>query len=52
MEEVSSSAIGWIGIVCIYVPFICIICMDVPNWTRTKQKHGGHLKLLRIVKEL
>jgi len=49
--RVSSRAIGWIGIVCICVPFICIICTDVTNWTKTKQKHGGHLKQLRIVKE-
>ena len=37
--RVSSRAIGWIGIVCICVPFICIICTDVTNWTKTKQKH-------------
>jgi hypothetical protein len=33
--RVSSSAIDWIGIVCIYVPFICIMCTDVANWTKT-----------------
>ena len=49
--RVSSRAIGWIGIVCICVPFIFIICTDVTNWTKSKQKHGGHLKKLRIVKE-
>ena len=49
--RVSSSAIGWIGIVCICVPFICIMCMDVTNWTKTKQKHGDHLKQARIMKE-
>jgi len=49
--RVSSSAIGWIGIVCICVPFMCITCMDVTNWTKTKQRHEGHLKQLRIVKE-
>ena len=49
--RVSSSAIGWIGIVCICVPFFCVRCTDVTNWTKTKQKHGGHLKHLRIVKE-
>ena len=50
--KVSSIAIGCIGIVCICVPFICIMCTDLTNWTQTKQKHGGHLKQLRIVKEL
>ena len=50
--RVSSSAIGWIGIVCICVPFICIMCTDVTNRTKIKQKHGGHLKQSRIVKEL
>ena len=49
--RVSSRAIGWIGIVCICVPFMCIIYTDVTNWTKTKQTHGGHLKKLRIVKE-
>jgi len=51
-ERKSSSTIGWIGIVCICVPFICILCTDVTNWTKTKQKHGSRLKQLRIVKEL
>ena len=49
--RVSSSAIGWIGIVCICVPFICFLCTDVTNWTKTKQKHGDHLKQLRVVKD-
>ena len=49
--RVSSSAIDWIGIVCICVPFISIMCTDVINWTKTKQNHGGHLKQLRILKE-
>ena len=40
--RVSSSGIGWIGIVCICVPFICIMCTDVTNWTKAKQKHGDH----------
>jgi hypothetical protein len=38
-------------VVCICVPFICIMCMDVTNWTKTKQKHGDHLKQARIMKE-
>ena len=33
--RVSSSAIDWIGIVCMGVPFICIMCTDVTNWTKT-----------------
>ena len=49
--RVSSSAIGWIGIVCICVPFICIMRTDVTDWTKTKQKHGDHLKQLHIGKE-
>jgi hypothetical protein len=49
--RVSSSAIGWIGIVCICVSFICIMCTDVTDWTKTKQKHGDHLKQLHIGKE-
>ena len=49
--RVSSSAIGWIGIVCICVPFICVMCTDVSNWTKAKQKHGDYLKQVRIVKE-
>ena len=49
--RMSSSAIGWIGIVCICVPFFCIMCTDVTNWTKTKQKHGGHLKQRGTVTE-
>ena len=49
--RVSSNVIGWIGIVCICVPFICIMCTDAINWTTSKQKHGGHLNQLRRVKE-
>ena len=49
--RVSSSAIDWIGIVCICVLVICIMCTDVTNWTKTKQKHGVHSKQLRILKE-
>ena len=50
--RVSLIAICWIGIVCICAPFMCIMCTDVTNRTKIKQKHGGHLKQSRIVKEL
>ena len=49
--RVSSSAIGWIGIICICIPVICIMCTDVTDWTKTKQKHGDRLKQLGIGKE-
>jgi hypothetical protein len=30
---------------------IYVTILHVQNWTKTKQKHGGHLKQLRILKE-
>jgi hypothetical protein len=47
--RVSLIVICWIGIICICVSFICIMCTDVTNWTKIKQKHRGHLKQLRLV---
>jgi hypothetical protein len=38
--RVSPIAFCWIGIVCICVPFICIMCTDVTNWTKIKQNAG------------
>jgi hypothetical protein len=43
---------SWIGIVCLCVPFIGIMWTDATNWTKIKQKHGGHLKQSHIEKEL